>query len=1291
MNNKLKYEYIVADNKLVIRIPDDMRGQVVEADIRSDIMAELVFIDQIEFVYVRSIDMGKIEMEAPPEIKRAPKTQSIGSDNVIVGSKIKVNPVRLEEVQMGKLTSCVLYLSDLNTWQLKSGKVIARLMLTDKIGGLSGKVFLKNSKDMEIFVNRMEIGSRYLIYGRLDFDKYENSNIFNINSINSYDIDDVRRDKADRKRVELHFHSNMSEQDGLSPVSSIIDRAIRWGHEAVAITDHGSVQAFSDMYEYSKDKPIKIIYGMEGYLVDDIRPFGYQPDDLKLDDEYIVFDIETTGLSARNDKLIEIGAVKVRGCEIIDSFQTFVDPEMELSDFTTELTSITTDMVVGAPKAEQAIMEFMDFCGEGFLVAHNSDFDMSFLNKHLDDFGSPRRMALDTIRLARQLLPIKRFGLDKVSRYFGINLIGHHRADQDAAATAQIFIILVNMIKELGITTMGEAREHFRKNYNSQTVFPTHITLLLKGQKHLMDFYKMISRSYLEDYGGVPKIRKSYLLDISEGILAGSSNDYGELFNSILMFKTEEEQLEIARSLNFIELICSANFAKLYNDGTLSGSDQLREINIRLLEIADELGIPAVATSDAHFIDPDEELARNMIIHGKLRRGMEYESPCYYRTTDEMLEEFRYLGDRVEEIVIDNSLKISKMTNQIIPVPQDKFPTKLEGADEDLKRICFEKARSLYGQALPPSFEARLARELQSIIGNGYAPMYMISNLMVKKSIEDGYSVGSRGSVGSSVAAFLGGVSDVNPLPAHYFCPNCQNTEIVDTPLVGVDLPPEKCPICGSDYSRDGYDIPFEAFLGFKGDKEPDIDLNFASVYQYKAQKYCEKLFGQGHTFKAGTIGTYASKTAYANVMKYDEDHGIERHPAAISWYKNMILGVKKSSGQHPAGILVLPKGYDINFFTPVQYAKNDAEAGIITTHFDYNMLSGRLLKLDVLGHEGPTMLRMLQDFTGLDHRNISINDSDTLSIFSNSKKLGIESSPQTPGTLGIPEFGTPFVMGMLSEVKPKTVSDLVRISGLSHGTDVWLNNARDLVMRGDVAFNEVIATREDIMNMLIAKGSDPQTAFWIMENVRKGKGLKPEELDELNRVSMPEWYINSCLKIKYLFPKAHAAAYVMQSLKIAYFKVHYPIAFYATYFSINIADFDAEGILAGKDETHKKIKQLESLPKLSAKDSNKLDFLKIAREMFERGIEINNVDLKHSHASKFKIVDNKILPPIQAIPDVGENAARQIYEASKKYDNFLSIEDFKEKTGANKSAIESMKQIGLFGNLSETNQLSFF
>lgn len=1022
--------------------------------------------------------------------------------------------------------------------------------------------------------------------------------------------------------------------------------------------------------------------------------------DRDLDQTFVVFDIETTGLSPHSDNLTEIGAVKVQNCEIVDSFSTFVNPKMDISYQIQELTRITNEMVKDAPSLEEALPEFLEFAKDSVLVAHNADFDTGFIYQKCQQLGLEYNFEkVDTLTLARIInTNLKRFSLDKVCKEMGVVLSGHHRAVNDAQATAEVFIKYLEIFKKKGINKLSDVNRVYGK-VDYEKLRPSHATIYAQNQTGLKHLYQLITDSHIEHLYGNPRILKSLLLEKREGLIVGSACSSGELYNAVVRHKSEKEIEKILELYDFIEIMPLENNMYLVESGELKSVEELKEINKKLVKLGEQYDKPVVATGDVHMLDAKDAIYRTIIKYSQGYGRKSKSERLYFRTTDEMLEEFSYLGkDKAYEVVVTNSNLIADIFEDIKPIPDETYPPRIEGSDKELRSMCYEKARRIYGEPLPDIVVKRLERELNSIIGNGYAVMYIIANKLVAKSLSDGYLVGSRGSVGSSFAATMSDITEVNPLPAHYVCPNpdCKHSEFfaIGEWGSGVDLPPKKCPDCGTQMIKDGHDIPFEVFLGFEGDKEPDIDLNFSGTYQPTIHKYTEELFGEGYTFRAGTIGTVKDKTAYGYVKKYSEEQFLDMTAAEMDWLSKGCTGVKRTSGQHPGGVMVVPDYKDIHDFTPVQYPANDKECGVKTTHFDYHSISGRILKLDILGHDGPTIIRMLEDMTGIKITDIPLDDPETMSLFTSTKALGVtEEDIGTPvGSLAIPEFGTKFTRQMLIDTKPTTFAALVRISGLSHGTDVWVNNAQDLVRANVIGIKDVISTRDDIMNYLIFKGLRPKLAFTIMENVRKGRGLKPEFIEEMKANNVPDWYIGSCQKIKYMFPKAHAVAYVMTSFRIAYCKVNYPEAFYATYFTTKVEDFDVDLVTRGLDAVRAKMERIRELGNsATAKENNQYTILEVVVEMLCRGIEMEKVDIYRSHPTDFQLDgDKKILPPMVALQGMGENAALSIAR-ERENGAFLSKEDLIKRTKVSKTVVEKLSEHGSLDGMSDKNQLSFF
>lgn len=1217
----------------------------------------------------------------------------------IYGRPIIANLYLTSEIEEGLRTVAIKgRVIEAEDQELRNGKTLYMMNVSDGNGALMCKVFLDDMNKDDV-IKATKKGTYIKVQGDL-INNYKTFDLeLNVTAIEKAQEPRVE-DTAEVKRVELHAHTQMSSMDGMVPVGELVSRAASWGHKAIAITDHGVVQAFPDAMNAGKKNGIKIIYGVEAYLVDDDTDTIVNANDRDLDQTFVVFDIETTGLSPHSDNLTEIGAVKVQNCEIVDSFSTFVNPKMDISYQIQELTRITNEMVKDAPSLEEALPEFLEFAKDSVLVAHNADFDTGFIYQKCQQLGLEYNFEkVDTLTLARIInTNLKRFSLDKVCKDMGVVLSGHHRAVNDAQATAEVFIKYLEIFKKKGINKLSDVNRVYGK-VDYEKLRPSHATIYAQNQTGLKHLYQLITDSHIEHLYGNPRILKSLLLEKREGLIVGSACSSGELYNAVVRHKSEKEIEKILELYDFIEIMPLENNMYLVESGELKSVEELKEINKKLVKLGEQYDKPVVATGDVHMLDAKDAIYRTVIKYSQGYGRKSKSERLYFRTTDEMLEEFSYLGkDKAYEVVVTNSNLIADIFEDIKPIPDETYPPRIEGSDKELRSMCYEKARRIYGEPLPDIVVKRLERELNSIIGNGYAVMYIIANKLVAKSLSDGYLVGSRGSVGSSFAATMSDITEVNPLPAHYVCPNpdCKHSEFfaIGEWGSGVDLPPKKCPDCGTQMIKDGHDIPFEVFLGFEGDKEPDIDLNFSGTYQPTIHKYTEELFGEGYTFRAGTIGTVKDKTAYGYVKKYSEEQFLDMTAAEMDWLSKGCTGVKRTSGQHPGGVMVVPDYKDIHDFTPVQYPANDKECGVKTTHFDYHSISGRILKLDILGHDGPTIIRMLEDMTGIKITDIPLDDPETMSLFTSTKALGVtEEDIGTPvGSLAIPEFGTKFTRQMLIDTKPTTFAALVRISGLSHGTDVWVNNAQDLVRANVIGIKDVISTRDDIMNYLIFKGLRPKLAFTIMENVRKGRGLKPEFIEEMKANNVPDWYIGSCQKIKYMFPKAHAVAYVMTSFRIAYCKVNYPEAFYATYFTTKVEDFDVDLVTRGLDAVRAKMERIRELGNSStAKENNQYTILEVVVEMLCRGIEMEKVDIYRSHPTDFQLDgDKKILPPMVALQGMGENAALSIAREREK-GAFLSKEDLIKRTKVSKTVVEKLSEHGSLDGMSDKNQLSFF
>lgn len=1212
-----------------------------------------------------------------------------------------------EVVIRGKILS-------VDTREIRNEKTIVIFSLTDFTDTIVLKLFAHNEEVPEL-LGEIKPGKFIRVKGVATIDKFDSE--LTIGSIvgvrKASDFTSIRMDTAAEKRVELHCHTKMSDMDGVSEVKDIINRALKWGHKAIAITDHGDVQGFTDANHATEHgEPIKVIYGVEAYLVDDLKDIVVHSRNQSLDDKYVVFDIETTGFSPDADQIIEIGAVKVEGGEIVDKFSTFINPLVPIPYRIEELTHINDDMVSSADTIDIVLPKFMDFCKDCILVAHNADFDTSFIKKNCERLDMECHPTIvDTVGLARVLLPqLNRFKLDTVAKALNVPLLSHHRAVDDAGCTAEIFVKFVAMLKERGIDTLDEVNEMSKASDMNIMKLPTyHAIILATCDQGRTNLYRLISVSHLKYFNRRPRIPKSEFVKYRDGLLLGSACEAGELYRAILRGQSEEEITRIVDFYDYLEIQPLGNNAFMIRDeeSSIASEDDLIEINKKIVRLGEQFDKPVVATCDVHFLDPEDEIYRRIIMSNKGFKDADEQAPLFLRTTEEMLKEFSYLGSsKAEEVVITNTNLIADMCERISPVRPDKCPPVIENSDQMLRDICYRKAHSMYGDELPKIVHDRLERELNSIISNGYAVMYIIAQKLVWKSNEDGYLVGSRGSVGSSFAATMAGITEVNPLHAHYICSHCKYSEF-DSERVkayggrgGCDMPDAICPNCGRPLKKDGFDIPFETFLGFKGNKEPDIDLNFSGEYQSKAHKYTEIIFGEGQTFKAGTIGTLADKTAYGYVKGYYEDRGIHKRNCEIERIAAGCVGIHRTTGQHPGGIVVLPMGEEINTFTPVQHPANDMTVDITTTHFDYHSIDHNLLKLDILGHDDPTMIRVLQDLTGMDPTQIPLDDPAVMSLFQNTSALGI-----TPddiggcqlGALGIPEFGTDFAMGMLMDTKPKEFSDLIRIAGLSHGTDVWLGNAQTLIQEGKATISTAICTRDDIMTYLISMGLDSEESFKIMENVRKGTVAKgkcdkwPEWKADMIAHGVPDWYIWSCEKIKYMFPKAHAAAYVMMAWRIAYCKVFYPLAYYAAFFSIRANGFSYELMCLGREKLEMYIADYKKrADTLTNKEQDTLKDMRLVQEMYARGFEFAPIDLFKSHPNRFQIVDGKLLPSFNSIDGLGDNAAVQIAEAAKD-GPFLSKDDFRQRTKVSKNVVDLLSDLGILGDIPESNQLSLF
>lgn len=1213
-------------------------------------------------------------------IKTAPKIISSIDQLTEDGSRVSIKG-QIFELNYRKITNSTIVSFDID----------------DGYEALRCKLFV-NDKKFPAFEASMKNGMGVIVNGSYRYDDYERAMVLNVSGIEEIVLP-VKIDTSPDKRIEMNIHTKASNLESIVEISELFERLKNYGHEAVGITDLFNVQAYPEINKFAKKYDIKVNYGMQANLSEDHPSILTNHYDFEVENkDFVVFDIETTGLSNFTDKIIEFGAVKIRDGKIIDIFEEFVNPQEPLSDFTTELTGITNNMVSNAETINQVLPKFLEFAKDTILVAHNAEFDVPFVIAKANDLNLEfKPVYMDTLYISRALHPeFKNHRLNTLAKNYQVSLLNHHRASDDAKATADIFLHMLREIEELG----SKVDKHINKiptempkgeNKEYQNI------IFAKDYIGLKNLYSLVTKSNLDYFYREPRIPYQVYEDHKEGLLIGTGNYKSKLFNLTALKYDDHILNEEIKKFDFLGILPLDFTEHLINRSYIKDMDHFIETNKKMISLAKENDIPILAIGDVYYLDKKDYPYRNIIKNYPRKRSLENSGAFYFKTTEEMLDQYDYLDeDTKRELVIEGPKKLNDMIEKISPIASGTFPPKIKDAEKQLRDTSFEKARSIYGDELPEIVEERLNKELDSIISNGYATLYMIAKLLVEKSIDDGYLVGSRGSVGSSFAATMADITEVNPLPAHYVCESCKYTEFVksDEYATGVDLPDKKCPVCNEKLNKDGFDIPFETFLGFEGDKEPDIDLNFASVYQSKIHKYTESLFGKGKVFRAGTLSTIADKTAAGMALKFKEFYPdydlIKTDYANINRVKRKIVGVKRSTGQHAGGLIVVPEEKDIEDFTPVQYPADKKESGIITTHFDYHAIEENLLKLDLLGHNSPTVIRLLSDMSKINAVNVDLSDPDTMSIFSSTEKLNIqhEYTNMNNGSLGIPEFGTYFVRTMLDDTKPTTFDELIRISGLSHGTDVWLGNAQELVKAGTATLKSAICTRDDIMNYLIDKGLDSKLAFVIMEQVRKGRGLTEEQIEEMKNNNVPQWYIDSCLKIKYMFPKAHAAAYVMMSYRIAYFKVHYPAYFYAVSFTNEISDFKFSEIKQGLDYLTVFIKQLKQEPGFV---DNVFYTYELAEEMYARGIKFADIDLYESHPTNFEVIDEfTIRPPLMAIDNVSEAIALDIAKA-REDGKFISKEDFKQRTTTNKTAMASIEDIGLFEGMQETNQIDFF
>ncbi len=1259
---------------------------------------------------------GSFEKGADRSMQRRALKRS-DNPNIIFGRDFEEESINIEEI-WGEMGEVVIRgkVRALETREIRNERTIVSFEITDFTDTIKVKMFIHNDQLAELTAD-LKTGAFLKIKGVTVNDTFDRE--LTIGSVVGVmkipDFTTARMDNSARKRVELHCHTKMSDMDGVSDVKDIIKRAKKWGHRALAITDHGCVQAFPDAnHALDHGDDFKVIYGVEGYLVDDLKEIVTGDKGQRLDGTFVVFDIETTGFSPVANRIIEIGAVKVDKGQVVDRFSVFVNPEVPIPFEIEKLTGINDSMVMEAETIETMLPQFLDFVGDAVLVAHNANFDVSFIKENAKRQQLPVDFTyVDTVGIARMLLTGQaKYTLDAVAKTLKISLENHHRAVDDAECTAEIFMKFIEMLAKEEVYTLAEMNEMGKSSVDAvRKLHSFHIIILAKNQTGRINLYKLVSESHLTYFYKRPLIPKSLIMKYREGLILGSACEAGELFRAMLDGQSDEQIAGIVSFYDYLEI------QPIGNNRFMLESDRHREINSeedlialnkRVVKLGEQFQKPVVATCDVHFLDPEDEVYRRIIMTGKGFKDADDQAPLFLRTTEEMLDEFSYyLGsEKAEEIVITNTNMIADMCDRIAPVRPDKCPPVIENSDQQLTEICYRKAHEMYGDELPDIVEARLKRELNSIISNGFAVMYIIAQKLVWKSVEDGYLVGSRGSVGSSFVATMAGITEVNPLSPHYYCKNRHYSDFYSEEvkkfagMAGCDMPDKLCPVCGEKLIKDGFDIPFETFLGFKGNKEPDIDLNFSGEYQSKAHKYTEVIFGYGQTFRAGTIGTLADKTAFGYVKNYYEERGKHKRTSEINRIVEGCVGVRRTTGQHPGGIVVLPVGEEINSFTPVQHPANDMTTDTITTHFDYHSIDHNLLKLDILGHDDPTMIRMLQDLTGIDPTTIPLDDQEVMTLFQNTSALGI--TPEDIGgcklgCLGIPEFGTDFAMQMVIDAQPKYFSDLVRISGLSHGTDVWLGNAQTLIQEGKATISTAICTRDDIMTYLIGMGLDSEESFKIMEAVRKGTVAKKKcgnweewKQDMLDH-NVPDWYVWSCEKIQYMFPKAHAAAYVMMGWRIAYCKINYPLAYYCAFFSIRASAFSYEIMCLGREHLERVMAEYRKRSdSLSNKEQDALKDMRIVQEMYARGFEFEPIDIFKAHSRNFQIVNDRVMPSLSSIEGLGEKAADAIMEAAKD-GPFLSKDDFRSRTKVSKTVIDLMADLGLLGDIPESNQISLF
>ena len=1303
-------EYGLKNYKIIFSVGDFSKElSNVEEKIKSDMEKhqDIISSEREKIVKENSVTETQV-YKAKNEFKRGSKTKDIKGDVISIKDFYDLYDGEPCIVQ-GEIFS-------IENMVLKSGKTLKTIRITDGESSLTSKIFLDENDNLDI-----SEGKILKLSGKVQMDTYAgNEKTLMINTVNIIEKEVIKKeDTAEEKMVELHTHTKMSEMVGVTDVEDLIKRAKEYGHKAIAITDYSVVHSYPAAYKTAKklskdDDKMKVIFGCEMYMIDDEALMITSPKDKKIDEEeFVVFDIETTGLNSHTNKIIEIGAVKIKAGRIIDRYSQLINPGISIPYHITEITSITNEQVANQPKIDEVIGKFVEFIGDAVLVAHNAPFDMGFIKRDIKEYLNIdlESSVIDTLQMARDLFPdFKKYGLGDLNKSLGLALEKHHRAVDDSQATANMFIIFLEKYKEKGIEYLKDINKGFEVNVKKQSL--RNIMVQVKTQEGLKNMYKLVSEGHIKYFGNKKaRIPKSVLKENREGLIIGSSLsahflNTGELVE--LYLRRDLEKLEeTAKFYDYIELLPKSTYNELIEKegtGSLASYDDVEKMNKYFYNLGKRLGILVTASSNVHYLDENEDIIRSILLYGSgtvyNSRQYSINNGFYFRTTDEMLKEFSYLGEKeAKEVIITNTNKIADMVEEgIKPIPEGFFPPKMENAEEIVRTMTYEKAYRIYGDPLPDIVSKRLERELNAIINNGFSVLYLSAQKLVKKSLDNGYLVGSRGSVGSSLVAFMMGITEVNALYPHYICdnPECKHSEFIEKEGVGIDLPDKICPNCGAKLRKDGYSIPFEVFMGFKGDKVPDIDLNFSGEYQSEIHRYCEELFGKENVFKAGTISTLAEKNAEAYVRKYFEDNNLNAVRAEIIRLGRLCQGAKKTTGQHPGGMVIVPQGNSIYEFCPVQRPANDETSESTTTHYDYHVMDEQLVKLDILGHDDPTTIKLLQEYTNMEIKDIPLADKDTLKIFSSTESLGVspEEIGTEIGTYGIPEFGTGFVRQMLIDTRPTTFAELVRISGLSHGTNVWLNNAQEFVRNGQATLSQIITVRDDIMNYLIDQGLDNSDAFKIMEFVRKGKPKKePENWEKYSNMmkekNVPDWYIESCRRIEYMFPKGHAVAYVMMAMRIAYFKVHQPLAFYAAFLSRKADDFDMEvmskGVLAKQ-----KLEELSKEPKLDPKKKNEQAICEIVVELEARGIELLPVDIYLSEGRKFKIEDDKIRIPLIGISGLGGAVIENILK-EREEGKFISVEDLKRRTKMSQTVADKLRSIGAISSLSETNQISLF